>query len=216
MSEAADVLTFGPPEEVSEDTPPRKVPTCEVCGTDLEYGGRGRPPTRCPEHRKGTPSTPGTTGQGRRAPSTKANREAAELAAKLDRGMSKASVFVAPFDIYDAGAIFAAKGPIVEQYEAVLATHDAWRLWAKEMGGTGSVAGLIVAVAIGAAPIAAHHGLIPARVGKFPVGEALQMLPQIMLRLQKAAETGDDVLQEYLTRMAKPETRTTPPKGPSS
>lgn len=37
---------------------------CEVCGKPLAYGGRGRPPTKCDEHRK-TPSK-GTGGGARK------------------------------------------------------------------------------------------------------------------------------------------------------
>jgi hypothetical protein len=32
--------------------------TCEVCGKELPYGGRGRPPKRCDEHKKSAAKTP--------------------------------------------------------------------------------------------------------------------------------------------------------------
>lgn len=35
--------------------------TCEVCGTPLTYGGRGRPPTRCADHKRAGSSSGGTT-----------------------------------------------------------------------------------------------------------------------------------------------------------
>lgn len=35
-----------------DEAPPATGPTCETCGVELVYAGRGRPPRRCPEHRK--------------------------------------------------------------------------------------------------------------------------------------------------------------------
>ncbi len=50
-------------ESLPDDfTPPPGTPTgyaCEVCGVELTYGGRGRKPKRCDEH-KGRTSTSGT------------------------------------------------------------------------------------------------------------------------------------------------------------
>lgn len=34
---------------------------CEVCGTPLAYGGRGRPPTRCADHKRSSGSSGGAT-----------------------------------------------------------------------------------------------------------------------------------------------------------
>ena len=40
------------------DIPADDVPyRCEVCGVALEYSGRGRPPVRCTEHKKGKASS---------------------------------------------------------------------------------------------------------------------------------------------------------------
>lgn len=223
MSEA--VLDFTPPVELpdpEQDAPPRKVHTCEECGTDLPYNGKGRPPVRCELHKKAGGSSPSGRTRQTGARKTRAEAEAKAIVERLDRGIGKAAVIVAPFDVYDGMALFAMKNPVVEQAEAVLVTHDGWRLWLKDAGEKGSVAGLALAIALGLAPIAAHHGLIPARVGPFPIGEALTMLPSIIIRLSAAAEQGDDVLREYLARMdakaketAADKARPAEPKGPS-
>ena len=49
-----------------EDTPAVTGPklTCEVCGRELHYAGRGRKPKRCDEHRKS--ASKGTGGSGRK------------------------------------------------------------------------------------------------------------------------------------------------------
>src|SRR4051794_19249437 len=42
--------------------------TCEVCGTELTYSGRGRPPKRCPDHKKTAQSQ---NGKGEKVPETR-------------------------------------------------------------------------------------------------------------------------------------------------
>lgn len=57
MTEMLFTPTVVPPlvERAGEDaTPPTTAPehSCEICGADVQYKGRGRIPKRCPEHRK--------------------------------------------------------------------------------------------------------------------------------------------------------------------
>ncbi|HEY6018781.1 MAG TPA: hypothetical protein VIY48_02495 [Candidatus Paceibacterota bacterium] len=53
-----DVLEIGTVPIPDADLPPDLPPEtgsdlrCQVCGTELVYGGRGRKPTRCDEHKK--------------------------------------------------------------------------------------------------------------------------------------------------------------------
>jgi hypothetical protein len=197
-----DGLDGGTPDEISTDTPPRKVRTCEVCGTELQYAGRGKPPKYCPEHRK-----QGNTGTGRRTPSgnTKADREAKELGTRLDGQIVKVAMMVAPFDVYDGMTLAVMRKPVVEQYEGVMRTHDEWRALMLKTQANGSVIGLAVAVAMMLAPVMAHHHMIPEKLGKIPVGQALQSLPSIMARMEKAAQAGDEVLSEYMARMGEQE-----------
>lgn len=219
MSEADDEalgkvhpLLFGAPTVIddndetppSTDTPPRKVHTCQECGTELAYGGRGRPPVFCDEHKPKKHSA--SSGATRRTGGTsRAEREAKQLAQRLDARLSQAALMLAPFDSYDGMAIYAMRGPVVEQFEGVMVTHDTWRASLQGVEGTGSVAGLIIACFAMALPILAHHGIIPATVKGYPLGQALTELPKITLRLQRAAETGEEVMQEYLARMAQEE-----------
>lgn len=208
MAEEGTVLDFGPPQEVPDDVPPRKSYVCEVCGTELEYGGRGRPPTRCDEHKKGAGGPPGTSrppGGSPRRVTGRADREAKELAARVDKQLVKASLLIAPFDVYDGTTIYAMRGPVVEQFEGVMRDHDQWRAAILQAQGTSSVAGLVVACLAMAAPMLAHHGLIPNKVGAFPIGEALVQLPKITARLQRAAESGEQVMADYMARMAQEE-----------
>lgn len=202
MTTGAEILDFAEPVEADNDTPndtpPRKVRTCDVCGVELDYSGRGKPPTKCAEHKR-QPST--GTRTGRR--NSKAANEAAEIAARLDKTLSKAAIMVAPFDIYDASAIVAMKPPVIEQFEGVLETHDAWRAYLKDARAAGSVVGLVLAVALGVSPILAHHNMIPNKVGRFPIGDALLQLPTLMQKLNAAAEQGESFLTAYLAEQAR-------------
>lgn len=50
--DGADGLSDAP-----QDAPPSDDLTCEVCGVPLSYGGRGRKPKRCAEHKAGRATT---------------------------------------------------------------------------------------------------------------------------------------------------------------
>lgn len=55
-----------------EDSPPDDATeqafdyACEVCGTELTYGGRGRKPRFCAEHKTGSARQPSPSGKGRK------------------------------------------------------------------------------------------------------------------------------------------------------
>lgn len=219
MAEDANVFPLGSVTEVEDydgpapdgltgsgDTPPRKVYTCAVCDTELTYGGRGKPPKYCAEHRKGGSGNAATSPtRTARSVSTKADREAKELGARLDGQLVKVAMMVAPFDVYDGMTVAVMRKPVVEQYEGVMRTHDEWRALALKAQTNGSVVGLALSVLMLAAPILAHHGMVPEHIGKIPVGHALQSLPSIMARMEQAAKAGDEVLNEYMSRMRQEE-----------
>jgi len=47
-----------PDEREFDDTPAGSEYSCEICGAPLEYGGRGRKPTRCEDHKRKTAAKP--------------------------------------------------------------------------------------------------------------------------------------------------------------
>lgn len=68
MTNAASPSAQDPTVEFIDDAPEDGNPitpgpdfTCEVCGTGLTYGGRGRKPRFCVEHKPGAKSTSGST-----------------------------------------------------------------------------------------------------------------------------------------------------------
>jgi len=48
----ADIPADAAPSDPVTDAPASSDRACEVCGTALSYSGRGRPPTRCDDHKK--------------------------------------------------------------------------------------------------------------------------------------------------------------------
>ena len=49
----AEIPASGTDNLIADEAPPRTHEyACEVCGIELTYGGRGRKPTRCAEHKR--------------------------------------------------------------------------------------------------------------------------------------------------------------------
>lgn len=166
-------------------------PLCIECGLSIPYAGRGRKPKRheaCKPSGSRAPNRPRTAGR------TKAEREAADLAERFFKGINKTAVMVAPFDTYDAFCLAAGSKPLADQLEGVLVTHDSWRVSLAALQGQGSVIGLVLAAAMIAAPIAAHHSFIPGTVNGIPIREVLEKMPERLYQLQKRAEAAADDL----------------------
>lgn len=79
-------------EEIPQDTTPLPEYACEVCGEELHYGGRGRKPRFCDEHKKGGKSTR----EPRSAANSKLAAQAADVLAQYNDFAVLGLMFVAP------------------------------------------------------------------------------------------------------------------------
>lgn len=73
------------------DSTPAPQYACEVCGTELTYGGRGRKPRFCTEHKKGAKTTP-----ERHVGNSKLAAQAADVLAQYNDFAVMGLFFVAP------------------------------------------------------------------------------------------------------------------------
>jgi hypothetical protein len=163
MSTDLDDLKFDdvvPPEPSSEsDVGPLDLPpitddllSCTVCGKPLTYGGRGRKPTKCDEHKKAS----GKGGTRRAVPNDKLAASATEalvninrltgFGARILRLPNTAAMFAETEDMFRAQA-----------YEALLVDPDLCRqiLAAGQMSGRMSLLIAYGMLAMQIAPVAA-------------------------------------------------------------
>ena len=145
---------------VPQDEPPESTHaySCEVCGKELSYGGRGRPPTKCEEHRKNNSSNARATND--RSTRVKGTNE--QLAAQAAEILVTGNIF-AGLGVLMLGLPLTAEA-LKEQedtfrenaYRALLIDPKLCRR-ILQAGGTSATAALVMAygtLAIGIAPIA--------------------------------------------------------------
>lgn len=199
----------------TDDTPPKPQPHCEVCGNPIEYKGRGRLPRfhkecRPSNDRARTPLSSATTPKVTSGRQSKAEREAAEIAADAQKMLSKASLLVATVEPFDGLALYAGTPELTNQLRGVLETHDALRAEMASWSSGGSVLGLVLALAVIVLPILAHHHVIPETVAGKPVGKLLETLPQAVMKINKAsddaARTMADAVQQMREQANRPAT----------
>lgn len=132
----------------SDDSPYR----CEVCAAPLVYGGKGRPPVRCSEHKRNKSS-----GIGKRTSS--GNMKALEAAvADMYRALAMGVTMLDTFDgmaiaqgaesLAHSWIVLAETDPKVKKFLVKVTTGSGW----------GAV---IVAHALVALPIIEHHDMMP-------------------------------------------------------
>lgn len=190
------------PEET--DTPPSEGPVCKACGLPIEdpdgrnwSGKRGRRPSFHPACRPSSASKGGgRTTAPAKGPRNRAEREADEIAAKVRRQMATFALFVAMVEPFDGHAIYAGSRQFSNSVGVVAQGNERFRALMLSGRQSAGWLGLITSAALIAAPIAAHHGLIPEsiKVGKgkpMPVGEMLEMLPDLLLNLQKKMDNAE-------------------------
>jgi len=133
----------------SDDTPFR----CEVCGTALEYSGRGRHPKRCDEHRKG--------GASKGSGGTRSFKNAAQLENAIADMYRTAAFGIGIFDQFDAMAIANSSDKLAKSWITLAESDPKVRKFLEKMvTGTGWGA-VIVAHLMVAVPILIHHEKIP-------------------------------------------------------
>lgn len=115
-----------------EDVPEKGNPvsssefTCEVCGTDLVYSGRGRKPKRCDEHKRGKTTA---TATGRRASGAIVDRAVDEITMLYTMG-GQALKFINPI----AGeTVFNNAEKLGESYRLLLETDARFRKMFQKM-----------------------------------------------------------------------------------
>lgn len=187
-----------------------KRPHCQVCGTLLEYGGRGRKPKFCEEHKP--QSHKAGEGKTRRTGTGKADREAAELATAYLVQLKKAAAYVSMVDPYDGFVIMAASETNAQLFQGVLANNEKLRQYLSATQGSGGVVAYALSTLVTIAlPILAHHKLIPAEIKRadgqsLPIGKALENLPQVLYKMQRQAQMATaDLMDEMHARTQQAE-----------
>jgi hypothetical protein len=199
-----EVPGLGPLDEGLTDAPPRKVYTCRDCGKELEYGGRGRPPTQCDEHKGQSSSASATPGGQPRKVTTRAAREAAELAAKYKGLQQKGGLITAVAEPYDGMVLFTSADRVWKQGEAVLASNDVLRTQLLQIKSSGSLGAFIATVIVNVfLPVAAHHGMLPKTIRGLPISEVLESLPRLMTKLEQATKEAGDKIAEEMARQER-------------
>lgn len=162
-------------------------PHCETCGVVLHYSGRGRKPRFCDEHKP--QSHKAGEGKTRRSGSTKADKEAQELATAYLRGLKKAAAYVSLVEPFDAFVIMAASDSNAQLFQGVISSNDKLRSYLSATQGSGGIVAYVLSTVVTIAlPIMAHHQLIPAEINGKPIGKALENLPQVLYKMQRQAE----------------------------
>lgn len=119
------------PEGLGE-MPESNDPTCEVCGTPLYYGGRGRKPKFCDEHKRSAPKSSSGGSKGRNGAvvdAAMANLNMLNNMAKLPIGLISAP----------AGQVWNSKlDDLQAQSRAILESDPAL---AKSIAGAGAISG---------------------------------------------------------------------------
>lgn len=115
---------------------------CEVCGTPLLYSGKGRPPTRCDEHKRSGSGKRGSGDSGARRTSSSKDVDAALASLDQLNGIF-ATVFM--FASPSAAAFFAANGEKLEirNRTCLEANPELAKKIAKAAGKTGGL-GLVI------------------------------------------------------------------------
>lgn len=153
-------------EPVSDDVPPLRC-TEDGCNNSLTYGGRGRRPTKCDEHKgpKGTPRT------GKRSTAW-AKGDAVEKALTQALSWFGAGVaFVNP----DDGKVIAKGGPAVSHELVELARVDKrLRPYLEWIAAPGKYGPLAMALAYVTLPIMANHNLLPQFIIPMIVAEPIK------------------------------------------
>lgn len=194
----------------STDTIPGddKRPHCQECGVILDYGGRGRKPKYCEEHKPASHKA-GESTRTRRTGTAKADKEAQELATAYLASLRKAAGYLSLIEPYDAFVIAAAAESNAQLFQGVIAEHDKLRGYLSSAQGNGGLLAYALSTLVTIAlPIAAHHKLIPAEItradGKtMPIGKALENLPQVLYNLQRRANMATaDMLDDLAARQA--------------
>lgn len=120
---------------------------CETCGTALHYGGRGRKPRFCDEHKKG--------GASKSPASLKA------LEASLTEMYMGLGFGVTMLDQYDGQTITASAESLAHSWIVLAEANPKVKKFLQKLTTGGGAGAVIIAHAMVGVPILMHHGIGP-------------------------------------------------------
>ena len=148
----ANVLDFDGPitSERLDDPAPNRALTCEVCGKDLTYGGRGRKPRFCDAHKPGR-----TDGPPKKRPA-----QLETLRSQLQESFAGIGAMVYLVNQFD-GSVLLAKSEATANSLILLAERDP-KIRRALQAAMSAQSYLQLAMVLGtvAIPIAWNHGLV--------------------------------------------------------
>jgi hypothetical protein len=153
-------MTFLDETQLLPDIPatPSAEEVCEIVGCDeiLVYGGRGRRPKRCPEHKRAPVGTPIRTAPTKSARNDSAARSAAAALGQMNALLALvAMVAPAPFSFpRTAAALGNANEGFEEQAYAALLTDPKLCQWILKAGSTSGKVSLLIAYGMLTAAVA--------------------------------------------------------------
>lgn len=127
---------------------------CEVCGTELTYGGRGRKPKRCAEHKSGSRSSGKTVTSG-------TGKWQQPLADALTSQFAMIGLAVYPINAFDGQCILQGAPQLSSSLIGVAETNPKVRDALQKFVTAGAWAGVAAAAAAIAIPILQNHNVIP-------------------------------------------------------
>lgn len=126
---------------------------CIVCGRGLHYGGRGRHPKYCDEHKpRRSSGSPRSTSRG---------KGTAQIRKDLHDTFLGVGALLVSVDQYDAAVVIASAPRLADTLGTMADQYPEFRKFLEE--GNKSVVWLQLGIAVSALaiPIMAHHGILP-------------------------------------------------------
>lgn len=199
----SEPITVPPIEGVAlpKDTLPN-APVCPVCDEIIVRDPswkrmRKYHPDCAPKAGAGSQSG-SSTGKG-----SKAAREADEVVAMYRSTMIKVALGVSVVDKYDSFVIMANLDSMCASLHGVLLRYTKFREECLAIKGGGSVFGFAMSVLFMAAPIAAHHGLIPGKMVPKLLIDMPFALFQLTQKLKEGEESLTRIMEEQLSEMKR-------------
>jgi hypothetical protein len=184
-----------PPEpDQTPETAEADAPLCPVCGEPIIRDPSWR---RMHKYHDGcTPSHKAGEAGGAKRTRTggKAEKEADRCEEILKGFLVKAALGISVVDKYDGACIMMNAPALCSSFRATCLRYEDLRKEFLKVPEGGSVAGLVMALALMLAPMAAHHGLIPGT----KIAPFIANLPFAMYRLQSKLSEGEAGLKSLM------------------
>lgn len=197
--ELPPAVDLPPGTEVPADQEPvQDGPICPVCNLVII-----RDPSWARMHKYHDECQPQSHKAGRSGTGEKRIRTAGKAEAEADRCEQllrgffvKLALGVSIVDRYDAFCIMVNAPSVCSSFRGVCLRYPAFRKEFLKVPEGGSVFGLALAAVAMAAPMAAHHGLIPSR----RIAEAMVNLPLTLYRLHQRMSEGQQGLEVLMSQ----------------